>query len=89
MPQCAVNRSVKTDTPQASPASQLTQLTEAELPLALDFRYRMMEESGMVPLLAAVLGGLRLGGACASIASRPGFWRAVARYTGDGVPLRR
>ena len=49
---CAVNRSMKTDTPQASPAPQLTQLTEAELPLALDFRYRMMEESGMVPLLA-------------------------------------
>ena len=30
----------------------LTQLTEAELPVALDFRYRMMAESGMTPLLA-------------------------------------
>lgn len=32
--------------------SQIARLTEAELPVALDFRYRMMEESGMVPLLA-------------------------------------
>jgi GNAT superfamily N-acetyltransferase len=30
----------------------ITPLTEGELPLALDFRYRMMEESGMAPLLA-------------------------------------
>ena len=44
---------MKTDTLQATPASQIVQLAESELPLALDFRYRMMEESGMVPLLAA------------------------------------
>jgi len=28
--------------------SPLARLTEAELPVALDFRYRMMEECGMV-----------------------------------------
>lgn len=32
--------------------SPLARLTEAELPVALDFRYRMMEECGMAPLLA-------------------------------------
>ncbi len=30
----------------------IARLTEAELPVALDFRYRMMAESGMAPLLA-------------------------------------
>ncbi len=37
-------------TPTISP---ITRLTEAELPVALAFRYRMMEECGMAPLLAA------------------------------------
>ena len=30
----------------------ITRLTEAELPVALNFRYRMVEECGMAPLLA-------------------------------------
>ncbi len=41
-----------TDTMQAEPASPITQLTAGDLPLALGFRYRMMEECGMAPLLA-------------------------------------
>lgn len=41
-----------TDTMQAEPASPITQLTAGDLPLVLDFRYRMMEECGMAPLLA-------------------------------------
>jgi GNAT superfamily N-acetyltransferase len=43
---------MKTEIPQASSATQITQLTEAGLPLALDFRHRMMAESGMAALLA-------------------------------------
>lgn len=35
-----------------TPHSPIARLTEAELPVALDFRYRMMEECGMAPLLA-------------------------------------
>jgi GNAT superfamily N-acetyltransferase len=35
-----------------TPPATITQLTEDELPVALDFRYRMMEECGMAPLLA-------------------------------------
>ena len=40
-----------TDASSGAPGT-LTQLTEAELPVALDFRYRMMAESGMAPLVA-------------------------------------
>ena len=40
-----------TEAPLSATAS-ICQLAEDDLPLALDFRYRMMAECGMVPLLA-------------------------------------
>ena len=43
---------VNVETTDTASAGRIAPLTEVELPLALDFRYRMMDESGMVPLLA-------------------------------------
>lgn len=88
---CAVDQGMNTETP-APACGEVRRLTEDELPTVLDFRYRMMAESGMAPLLAddwrELTEALYAGGYRAGTIAHFGWWEAGEIVATAGVMIR-